>query len=87
MTGIARVSKVPIVVLVALNTLYDLTASATVHDKVVSTSIVAQGEDGKPAHDRNLDNGPHAVMKNITAIVDYQSGGKTKFSSSPSSAG
>ena len=80
MTGIARVSRVPIGVLVALNTLYDLTASANVHDKAC-TSVVAQGADGKPTHGRNLDYGPHAVMKNITAIVDYQSGGKTKFSS------
>lgn len=78
--AISRVSNIPAGTLLMLNILYDLTTFDHSSRKAC-TSIVAATSDGSPVHGRNLDYGLVGAMKNITAIIDWQSGGKTVFSS------
>jgi len=78
--SIVRLTKLPVGVLVALNGLYDVTASKQ-SSHHACTSIVAQGLDGSIVAGRNLDYNIHEAMKNITIVVDWQREGTTIFTS------
>ena len=69
LAGIVRITKLPVGVLVALNSLYDVTASKQVAHHAC-TSIVAQSNDGSVIAGRNLDYTLKTAMRNITVTVD-----------------
>ena len=64
-------THLPVGTLLALNGLYDLTASATTHRRAC-TSIVTEDAEGRISHGRNLDYPLASAMLNITYIVDWR---------------
>ena len=77
--AMVRLTKAPIGQLVALNAIYDLTASATTHSHAC-TSIVVESEDGHISHGRNLDYSLGKAMRKITYIMDFkEKKNKTSF--------
>ena len=78
--SIARRTRVPVGTLIALNGLYDLTAS-NVLDGQACTSVLAQATDGTIVHGRNLDYGLREYMLPITLAVQWTRGGDVLFTS------
>ncbi|XP_022094813.1 N-acylethanolamine-hydrolyzing acid amidase-like [Acanthaster planci] len=73
--GIAKYLQMDIGEVVLLNTLYDLTVSGG------CTSIVAEDTKGNIWHARNMDYDFTATLRNWTVVVDFQSKGKTLYTS------
>jgi len=85
-TSIADITRIPAGKLVALNNLYDLTASSAFASDIATkecTSIVAQASapSSHPVHGRNLDYPLKKAMSHITVMIDWQRNGTTLFSS------
>jgi len=69
--AIAAFLKVPLYQVVLLNLMYETTTSCT--------SIIVEGEDGRPLHGRTLD-WPLIDLHDMTINVDFQRGGRVLFS-------
>jgi N-acylethanolamine-hydrolysing acid amidase len=67
--------------MVLANIIYELTAYSPsgLIGRKACTSIVAEALNGTMYHGRNLDYSFAAILRNMTAIVDFQSGGKTVY--------
>ncbi|XP_038059907.1 N-acylethanolamine-hydrolyzing acid amidase-like [Patiria miniata] len=74
--GVANYFEMDIGEVVFLNVLYSFSATTT-----SCTSIVAQDSDGNIWHGRNLDFAFTEVLRNLTAEIDFQSKGKTLYTS------
>ena len=76
MVGVSLAAGVALGDILLANLLYELTA----HNTKACTSIVAEALNGTIYHGRNLDYGTFTdLLKNVTAIVDYQQGGETVY--------
>eukprot|EP00629_Pelagomonadales_sp_RCC1024_P015620 CAMPEP_0119292054 /NCGR_PEP_ID=MMETSP1329-20130426/43462_1 /TAXON_ID=114041 /ORGANISM="Genus nov. species nov., Strain RCC1024" /LENGTH=364 /DNA_ID=CAMNT_0007292883 /DNA_START=57 /DNA_END=1147 /DNA_ORIENTATION=- len=79
--AIAAVTGLPLGLLWAMNSLYDITAGQ-VFDHAFCTSIVAQDAGGKVFHGRNLDYPVRDAMQNLTLTLDWQdASGEVMFTS------
>ncbi|XP_038059472.1 N-acylethanolamine-hydrolyzing acid amidase-like [Patiria miniata] len=73
--GIAKHFQMDVGEIVLYNLIYDITLSGG------CTSIVAQDSKGNIWHARNMDYGFTATLRNWTVVVDFQSHGKTLYTS------
>ncbi|XP_065918990.1 N-acylethanolamine-hydrolyzing acid amidase-like [Dysidea avara] len=69
--GIGQRSKTSVGEIAILNILYDLLAGCT--------SIVAEDEEGRIYHARNLDYQLTQILQNITLVANFQRGGRTVY--------
>ena len=80
MVGVSIAGGVTLGEAVLGNIIYELTAfnaSGLAHK--ACTSIVAKALNGTMYHGRNLDYSIAGILRNMTVIVDFQSGGKTVY--------
>ena len=79
MVGVSLAAGVALGDVVLANLLYEITAFSHSPSKMC-TSIVAEVMNGTIYHGRNLDYGTFTdLLRNVTAIVDYQQGGETVY--------
>ena len=79
--GASLAGEVTLADMVLANLIYELTAYSPsgLRGRKACTSIVAEALDGTMYHGRNLDYSFAALLRNMAATVDFQSGGKTLY--------